>query len=97
MTEPEGEKPPRQHRNRTLKAGTILRGIKDSEVKCTIRNMHDGGAELRVHLTSNVPSEFLLYVAIDRLCYRCVLRWRDGERLGVMFLGTVQKPSWHYG
>jgi len=90
-------KPFRQHRPRTLKGGSILRGINESEVTCMIRNMHEGGAELRVHLAASVPHEFLLYVPSEGIGYRSVVRWRDGERIGVMFVGTEPKPWWHYG
>lgn len=93
----ESEKPPRQHRPRSLKAGSILRGVNDSEVKCIIRNMHENGAELQVHLTAYVPHEFLLYVPSEKIGFRSVLRWREGERVGVMFVGREPKPPWHYG
>lgn len=97
MAQVSSDRPARQHRPRTLKAGSILGGINDSEVKCTIRNMHDHGAELRVHLSANVPHEFLLYVPSDGTGYRSVIRWREGERIGVMFVGKEPKPFWHYG
>lgn len=97
MTAPDRNVSPRQHRPRTLKGATILGGVNDSQQSCTIRNMHDGGAELRVHLAAIVPHEFLLYVPLDSTCYRSVVRWRNGERVGVMFVGTEPKPWWHYG
>lgn len=88
---------PREHRHRVLKGGSILSGIANSEIACSIRYMHAGGAELRVPGDVPVPSEFLLYVPVDRTCYRCELRWRVGQRIGVKFLGTAPKPHWHYG
>ncbi len=88
---------PREHRQRVLKGASILGGISNSEVKCTIRNMHAHGAELRVALGTMVPNEFLLYVPVDGIGYRSVVRWRRDDRVGVLFTGTEPKPHWHYG
>ncbi|MBO6716766.1 MAG: PilZ domain-containing protein [Rhizobiaceae bacterium] len=89
--------PERQRRPRVLKGASILSGIKNSEIGCTVRNMHEQGAELRVPAEMTVPDQFLLYVPVDRTAYRCELRWRAGERCGVEFRGTAPKPHWHYG
>jgi hypothetical protein len=88
---------PREHRQRVLKGASILLGIKNSEINCTIRNMNKDGAELRVAAEARVPKEFLLYVPNDGVAYRAVLRWRKQDRCGVMFTGTEPKPHWHYG
>jgi hypothetical protein len=85
------------HRQRVLKGATILTGISNSEVKCTVRNMHPGGAELKVSVGARVPEEFLLYVPTDGIAYKTVVRWRRDDRIGVMFTGTEPKPHWHYG
>lgn len=89
------EPPPRIHRTRVLKGGTILLGIDRSSISCTVRNMNEGGAELRVPADTAVPPSFLLYVAHDGLCFRCEQRWRRGERMGVEFTGTEPRPRWH--
>lgn len=87
----------RQRRPRVLKGATIILGVARSEIACTMRNQHPGGAELKLGTVQPVPERFLLYVPIDGVAYRCVLRWRDGVRLGVEFEGTEPKPKWHYG
>lgn len=87
----------REHRQRVLKGASILSGIGKSEIACTIRNMHTKGAELRVPADVAVPSEFLLYVPLDGIGYRAVVRWRREGRIGVEFTGTEPKPRWHYG
>jgi hypothetical protein len=89
-----GERP---YRPRVLKGATILGAPTDSEIPCTIRNMHDGGAELTVPLEAIVAGTFLLYVRADGVAYRCRMRWREGKRVGVSFHGTEPKPTWHYG
>lgn len=86
-----------RHRQRVLKGATILTGVKKSEIPCAIRNMHKDGAELKVSPDTPVPQEFLLYVPVDGVAYRCTLRWRVSGRAGVDFNGTEPKPAWHYG
>ena len=97
MSDESGSHERKLHRQRVLKGATILNGISHSEVTCTVRNMHQHGAELRVPLESPVPASFLLYVPVDGIAYQCALRWRSGGRVGVEFLGTAAKPHWHYG
>ena len=87
----------REHRQRVLKGGTIITGIQNSEVSCTLRNQHEGGAELKIPLEARVPDRFLLYVSVDGIAYRCDVRWRRNDRLGVQFTGTEPKPKLHYG
>ena len=60
----------RQHRQRVLKGGTIITSIQNSEISCTLRNQHQGGAELKVPPESRVPDRFLLYVPVDGIAYR---------------------------
>ena len=87
----------RQHRPRVLKGGSILSGINNSAINCTLRNMHKGGAELRVPVGVPIPQEFLLYVPVDGVGYRSIVRWRKQDRIGVEFNGTEAKPGWFYG
>lgn len=86
----------REHRPRVLKGATIIGGGRASGVTCTIRNMHSNGAELRVDASSPVPALFLLYVPVDGAAYRCELRWRQGDRCGVMITGKEAKPAGQY-
>ena len=86
-----------EHRQRVLKGASILTGVQNSEIKCMVRNMHKGGAEIRIEMETRIPHEFLLYVPVDGIAYKAVVRWRKDERVGVMFVGTEPKPQWHYG
>ncbi|MBO6727316.1 MAG: PilZ domain-containing protein [Rhizobiaceae bacterium] len=97
MTSDSQDNDRRERRQKVLKGATILTGIANSEIKCTIRNMHTGGAELRVPHNVSIPQDFLLYVPMDGIGYRSTLKWRDGTRVGVAFTGTEPKPGWHYG
>ncbi|TIX27559.1 PilZ domain-containing protein, partial [Mesorhizobium sp.] len=82
LQEDSGE-PQREHRPRVLKGGSIITGISNSEVGCMLRNQHEGGAELKVTLEARVPDRFLLYVPLDGIAYRCEVRWRRNDRIGV--------------
>jgi hypothetical protein len=87
----------RKHRQRVLKGATIILSINQSEISCTMRNQHDGGAELKVPMDAGIPAEFLLYVPVDGVAYRSVVRWRKNDRIGVQFTGIAPKPKLHYG
>lgn len=97
MAQPVESNHRREHRQRVLKGASILSGITNSEVKCVVRNMHENGAELKISIDARVPPEFLLYVPVDGVAYKSVVRWRREDRVGVMFTGTEPKPAWHYG
>ena len=97
MAEPAKAENRREHRQRVLKGASILLGINNSEIACSIRNMTKGGAELRIPADVHVPTDFLLYVPVDGTGYRATIAWRTGDRLGVTFHGTEPKPHWHYG
>ncbi|GLR40818.1 MULTISPECIES: PilZ domain-containing protein [Mesorhizobium] len=87
----------RQRRSRVLKGASIITGIQNSEVSCTVRNQHVNGAELRVAPDAKVPERFLLYVPVDGIAYRATVCWRKNDRVGVQFNGTEPKPKLHYG
>jgi hypothetical protein len=87
----------REHRQRVLKGATVIMGMNDSEIPCTVRNMHAHGAELKVPFEANLPREFMLHISVDNVTWLCELRWRMRERAGVRFLGQTRKPAWHYG
>lgn len=73
-----------------LKGASIIGGITNSEISCTIRNQNSGGAELKVPVESRVPERFVLYVPTDGVAYQAVLRWRRNDLIGVQFIGTCQ-------
>ena len=97
MDRPTTNMPGREHRQRVLKGAAILTSINQSVINCTVRNMHTHGAELRVPAEVHIPPGFLLYIPVDGVAYRCNVRWRAGDRMGVQFTGTEPKPRWHYG
>lgn len=97
LPEPKSAEERREHRRRVLKGATILTGMQNSALSCTIRNLHQHGAEIRIDADVPVPGHFLLYVPSEGIGYRATLAWRKGDRAGLRFDGTEPKPSWHYG
>ncbi len=72
-------------RKRVLKGGTIVFNNRASTLSCTVRDMSDTGARLRVPKGQVVPSQFDLMVEVDGLEVPCTVAWRRGEEVGVSF------------
>ena len=68
-------------RSAVLKDGTII--TEDATIRCSVRNQHAHGAELRVDPGVVIPERFVLHIPADDARYRAVVRWRKNERLGV--------------
>jgi hypothetical protein len=51
---------------------------------CLIRNQSDTGAALELVSAIELPAQFTLVVASDRI--RCIAIWRMGKMIGVKFL-----------
>ncbi|MHC4984139.1 MAG: response regulator [Planctomycetota bacterium] len=75
----------RSHRRfRTIKTAKIDHG---PGIDCKILNMSHGGAAIRLpddHV--DLPPSFLLKMD-DGVSHVCKVRWRDGKKVGVKFLG----------
>ncbi|TIR63789.1 MAG: PilZ domain-containing protein, partial [Mesorhizobium sp.] len=80
MENPPPDSPRREHRPRVLKGGTIITGFQNSEISCSLRNQHSQGAELRLAADIQIPARFLLYVPVDGIAYKAVVRWRRNDR-----------------
>ena len=79
-----------QHRNRVLKAGTIV--FKGSSIDCVVRNISAAGAALEVESQIGIPPSFYLVILADQVKKRCRVLWRKERRLGVAF---ESEPSAH--
>ena len=86
----------REHRPRVLKGATIIGGNRGSGIPCTVKNMHEHGAELRVDADIPLAANFLLYISVDGVAYRSELQWRQDNRCGVRFVGKEPKPAGRY-
>lgn len=72
-------------RRRVLKAGIIAFNDRHSTLPCTVRNVSDTGAMLRMPRTITPPDTFELLIELDGLEASCTVVWRRGEDVGVRF------------
>jgi hypothetical protein len=79
-----------QHRNRCLKEGKIIFGNGTFVVDCTIDNLSETGAHLRVQGTSPLPKEFLLVEPSRNLVHKVEIVRRTEKGIGVRFNGLFE-------
>lgn len=72
-------------RKRVLKGATIAFNGRASTMSCTVKDISDTGARLRVSKDVAVPSHFDLIIEMDGLEASCTVAWRRGEEVGVTF------------
>lgn len=80
----------RDQRRRVLKRGKIYVEGLHTVVDCTIRNLSDSGARLRVNSYFVAPETFFLTVVGSTGRLPVVTRWQAGNDFGVEF---VQRPN----
>ena len=79
-----------QQRNRCLKEGKIVFGNGTFVVDCTIDNLSDGGAHLRLPGTSPLPKEFLLVEPSRNLVHRAEIVRHTQKGVGIKFNGAFE-------
>ena len=80
-------------RKRVLKGGMIIFNDRCSTLSCTVRDLSETGARLRVAKGAAVPDRFDLSVDTDGLDAPCTVAWRKGEEIGVRFDSLPTKGS----
>jgi hypothetical protein len=73
----------RPPRRRVLKSGKILIGT--HPIPCTVRNISEIGACLKVQITTGIPAVFDFLMA-DEPVRTCKTIWRTDTQIGVMFI-----------
>jgi hypothetical protein len=68
-----------------LKARIVFNNM-SSTMDCTVGNLSECGALLRMPSTLGAPSEFTLHLLERRRTYAGRMIWRDWERLGLEFI-----------
>lgn len=71
-------------RQRTLKGGRIVINDGFSTFQCTIRNISETGARLKVASIIGIPDSFQLAMDDGRK-FTCAVVWRTAEEIGVTF------------
>lgn len=76
-------------RRRTLLRGRIVWGHHATiSVDCTIRDLSETGAQLRVPATQALPTTFTLIHILDGVAYEASVAWRRGDQVGVKFTAS---------
>jgi hypothetical protein len=74
------------HRDRVLKTGTIVFNSDSSVSDCTVRDLTETGAKLRLASSAiQIPDRFDLILVGSATKRRCVVVWRGMYELGVVF------------
>lgn len=73
-------------RRRVLKTGQILFNGAALTRDCTVRDMSETGARLKVAHVAGVPDRFILSLGEERREVACEVRWRTLNQLGVAFV-----------
>jgi hypothetical protein len=82
------DKPTEERRNvarqRVLKGAHITFKGRGAAIDCTVRNLSDGGACLKVESPIGIPDTFDL-VLDDASARHCRVTWRKATQIGVVF------------
>ena len=79
-----------QQRTRCLKEGKIIFGNGTFVVDCTIDNLSETGAHLRVQGSSPLPKEFLLVESSRNVVHKAEIVRRTQKGLGIKFNGVFE-------
>ena len=79
-----------QQRNRCLKEGKIIFGNGTFVVNCTIDNISETGAHLRVQGSSPLPKEFRLVVPSRNIVHKAEIMRRTPKGVGIKFNGVFE-------
>ena len=82
-------------RRRVLKDGKLIFAHGHSVVDCTIDNMSDGGAHVRIDSSHGLPQEFYLAEASRGIVHKAEVAWRTTAGIGLKLLGTLDDAAAH--
>jgi hypothetical protein len=91
QSDPGSDKRQGSGRRRVLKAGIIAYNDRHSTLPCTVRNVSETGAMLRMPAGLSPPDTFDLIIELDGLEASCSVVWRRGEDVGVRFDSEPRK------
>ena len=78
-------------RQRTLEPGFIVTRGDIRGIGCTIRDISEDGARLRVENGHALPLHFTLKTETDPVGYSCEIVWRKSDEVGIRFIGPNTK------
>jgi hypothetical protein len=74
-----------EQRHRTLKPGLIVFNEGRSTIECTVRNLSESGAQLKVESVIAIPDEFVLKLK-EGAPARAKIAWKRGNTIGIRFI-----------
>lgn len=75
----------RVHRRRILKSGSIIINSGYSKFDCTVRNLNENGALLKMSDVTELPSRFELEIDGDGIARAVEVVWKHDTQIGVSF------------
>ncbi|MEZ5812266.1 MAG: PilZ domain-containing protein [Rhizobiaceae bacterium] len=85
----------RTKRHNVAWKGVITFGVDQAPVACVIKDISPVGVQVLIGPNSRVPDRFFLKLPNGSKSFRCQVIWRDGQFLGIKFVGT--SPRWQHG
>ena len=83
----------REHRRRAFKAGVISYQNHSLTADCTVRDTSSAGVKLQFKDDVIVPDHFTLTIPMDQSKVDCEVRWRNGNQVGAVFVGDMERDS----
>lgn len=80
-------------RRRVLKGAIVAYNDRRSTISCSVRDISDTGARLRVDGSMHAPDTFLLIIELDGIEADCEVVWRKSPDLAVAFVSPPRKVS----
>ena len=77
-------------RRRVLKEGKLIFGQAQLVADCTIDNISEGGAHIRLASSHGLPEEFYLVEACRGVISRAEVAWRTTTGMGLRILGPLE-------
>jgi hypothetical protein len=75
-------------RQRTLKSAKIVLG-NWCAIDCTLRDVSETGAKIRVSDVTSIPAEFRLFTATDNMIRDVKVAWKRQGEVGVIFMSPA--------
>lgn len=80
-------------RRRVLKEGKVIFGQTQAVIDCTIDNVSEGGAHIRLTSSHGLPEEFYLVEACRGVIHRAEVAWRTTTGMGLRILGPLEDAA----
>jgi PilZ domain len=80
-------------RRRVLKEGKVIFAKGHCILDCTIDNVSDGGAHIRITSSHGVPPEFYLAEATRGIIHKAEVMWRTPTGMGLKILGPIEDAT----